>query len=170
MSTTYLHASYINDYTESPTTWTRSPLHSTCPTTSFGTITCPCTYQNYSTTSTNHNNFKTTTTSPSTRCYTKVSPTTASPSSRLQIFPCNTNYYSTTTSLPPAKHLHHRNATTTAFVAVQTSSTHSLPTTMQAWTTASAKSRTTESNTGLSTPDLQVELQLRAVLRHRTTR
>ena len=134
------------------------------------TTTCPCTYPNYSTTSTNHNNFKTTTTSPSTRFYTKVPPTTASPYSRLRIFPRNTNYYSTTFSLQPAKHLHHRSATTTVSVADQTSSTHSLPTTMQAWTTASAKSRTTESTTGLSTPDLQVELQLLAVLRHRTTR
>ena len=79
------------------------------------------------------------------------SSTTESPYSRLRIFPCNTNYYSTIFSLQPAKHLHHRSATTTVSVAVQTSSTHSLPTTMQAWTTASAKSRTTESTTGLST-------------------
>ena len=45
--TTFLHANYINDYTESTTIWTKSPLHSTYPTTSFGTTTCPCAYPNY---------------------------------------------------------------------------------------------------------------------------
>ena len=73
---------------------------------------------------------------------------------------------------------YHRPSTCTAGMRLQPPSwrsrlpqhIHYQPLIMQAWTTASAKSRTTESNTGLSTPDLQVELQLRAVLRHRTTR
>ena len=108
---------------------------------------------NYSATTTNHNNYRITTTKQSTPACTRVPRTTASHYSLPQIFPCNTNYYYTNSSLHFNNHSHLQRSTTLVFEEALTSLLPSLPTTTPALTTALVSNKATESSIGLSTPN-----------------
>ena len=93
-----------------------------------------------------------TTTKQSTPSCTRVPRTTASHYSLPQIFPCNTNYYYTNSSLHFNNHSHLQRSTTLVFEEALTSVLPSLPTTTPALTTALVSNKATESSIGLSTP------------------